>query len=323
MDGREHTHPTTAPERPGAARRLTIRIAAALGLVAGGLAPLIVAGPPASAAVTVTSHFIWTATSSNIGAYATFIDNAATNNNPNALLFVTPSYEPGGVCGCVTDPAPIGVEWGSGVGKWVIINMDTSSMPVGAAFNVLVVQKPSAQVFTVTSTSSSTSGNSTTFSNPATDGKGGALLQVTQSLPQGTNSPLNSHPVGVIYGLGSGGNLWDIQNLDNAAMPVGATFNVMVGAKASNGGAAVLLKGFASNTVAGDTNITNAETDGNPNAVVFDTQNDDPNLHFGVVDPAPTGVAYRNDIDKVAVFNENGTTMPTTKHFFNLLIFPS
>jgi hypothetical protein len=93
--------------------------------------------------------------------------------------------------------------------------------------------------------------------------------------------------------------------------------------QASNGGKAVLLKGRAANTVAGDTNIANAQTDGNPNAVVFDTQNADPNLHLGALDPAPTGVAYRNNIDRVAVFNENGTTMPTKTHYFNLLIFPS
>jgi hypothetical protein len=42
------------------------------------------------------------------------------------------------------------------------------------------------------------------------------------------------------------------------------------------------------------------------------------------VTPPPTGVAYRiGPTDLVAVFNETGAAMPTTTHYFNLLIFPS
>lgn len=102
---------------------------------------------PASAAVTVTSHFIWTTTPSNVSIAFSFINNGATNGDPGALLFVTSSYDPGGVCGCVTDPAPVGVVWAGGANQWTVYNADVSNMPVGAAFNVLVVQKPSSRVF--------------------------------------------------------------------------------------------------------------------------------------------------------------------------------
>lgn len=60
------------------------------------LVALAWAAPSASAAVTVTSHFIWTATSSNEIAGITLINNGATNGLPNALLFVTPTYDPAG-----------------------------------------------------------------------------------------------------------------------------------------------------------------------------------------------------------------------------------
>jgi hypothetical protein len=57
----------------------------------------------------------------------------------------------------------------------------------------------------------------------------------------------------LVYGLGTSGNQWAIQNVDNGAMPVGAAFNVMVGSKASNGGKAALLTGTSANTSGTDT----------------------------------------------------------------------
>jgi hypothetical protein len=70
--------------------------------------------------------------------------------------------------------------------------------------------------------------------------------------------------------------------------------------------------------------VNNPETNGNPNAVVFETQNADPGLHFGTGDVAPTRVIYLSSPrDILAVFNENGSFMPSRTHYFNLLIFPS
>lgn len=222
------------------------------------------------------------------------------------------------------DPAPVGVIWAPGDGKWAILNEDLSVMPVGVSFNVLVVEKPSAQVFTVTATSANTSANGMTINSSAINGKSTSLLQVTQSMPSGIGSVPNGHPIGVVYGLGSGGNLWDIQNVDNAAMPIGAKFNVLVGSKPSNGRKATLLTGTSSNTLGSSTFISNSETTGNPNTVVFVTQNADPGLNFGSGDVAPTGVIYdTSPRDVAAVFNENGAAMPVTTHYFNLLIFPS
>jgi hypothetical protein len=306
--------------------RMSIRTifaaAAAVAMAATGLT--FSAALPASALVTVTSHFIWTATSSNEIAGITLINNGATNGLPNALLFVTPTYDAGGVCGCVTDPKPIAVFWAGGAKKWAILNQDFSNVPLGAAFNVLVVQNASSQVFVATATAQNTKANGTIINSTAINGNSNVLLQVTQSLPGGLAGVLNNHPIGVVYGLGAGGNQWDIQNVDNAAMPLGAKFNVMVGAAPSHGGAAVLLTGTSANTFGSSTFVNNPETNGNPNAVVFETQNADPGLHFGTGDVAPTGVIYLSSPrDILAVFNENGSFMPSRTHYFNLLIFPS
>ena len=131
--------------------------------------------------------------------------------------------------------------------------------------------------------------------------------------------------MGVVYGLGASGNQWAIQNIDNATMPIGDAFNVMVGAGKSNGGTAVLLTANSSNSFSAYTLINNSQTNGNPNTVVFETENADPGLHFGTNDKAPMGVIYRaapaGDVE--AVLHEDLTTMPTATHYFNLLIFPS
>jgi hypothetical protein len=284
---------------------------------------------PAAAAVTVTSHFIWTATSSNtISGFVTEINNAATNGNPNAILFVTPVYDSGGVCGCVTMTDPVAVYYLGGDQKWGIMDSVISSgnIPAGSEFNVLVVQKPSSSVFIATATSSNSSGNGFTLSKKSTLGKPGALLQVTQNYtPDGHQVPLvNGHTPGVVYGLGAVGNQWDIQNLDNATMPAGAAYNVILGSGASNGGKATLLSGTSSSTVGPLIKISNQETNGNPNAVVFETQNADPNLNFGSGDPNQTGVGYATSPDDFEyVFNEDGNSMPTPPTYFNLLVFPS
>ena len=54
----------------------------------------------------------------------TMIDNALTNDNPNAIVVVTPNYNPGGVGGTY-DNHPIGV-WYDG-SKWAIFNQDITA----------------------------------------------------------------------------------------------------------------------------------------------------------------------------------------------------
>jgi len=313
----------------GSLFRVLTRAAAVGGVALAGTAfQVAVVAPPASATVTVTSHFIWTATSANtIDGFVTEINNAATNGNPNAILFVTPVFNAGGVCGCVNMTDPIAVYYLSGDQKWGIIDsLISGNVPVGAEFNVLVVQTPSNAVFTATATSNNITGNGFTLSESSTVGQGGALLQVTQNYTPGGNPvpSVNAHAPGLVYGLGKKGNKWAIQNIDNGTMPAGASYNVMVGSAESNGGKTKLLTGTTGDTSGPDTLISNNQTNGNPNAVVFATQNFDPNLKFGTNDPYPYGVGYANSPSDVEyVFNETGSSMPTTKYYFNLLIFPS
>jgi hypothetical protein len=81
--------------------------------------------------------FVHTATSSNIDFDWTEIDDARTNNNPEAMLLVTPNLNPRGGSGIIVNNHPIGV-WYTGSG-WAIFNQDIAIMTQGPAFNVLIL----------------------------------------------------------------------------------------------------------------------------------------------------------------------------------------
>jgi len=304
-------------------RRLVLSTAL---MFAGISVPLsLAAAPPASATVTVTSHFIWTATSSNTTAFVTVINNAATNGLPNAMLFVTPNLSPGGICTCVTDSVPVGVIYNLlGSGKWAIFNEDESTnIPIGASFNVLVVQKPSKNVFVQTATSGNTGGGDfTTVNSKLTNSKPNALMIVTPNYdPGGTNGSLDDATVGLFYESSS--KKWNVFNEDLAGMPLGAHFNVMIGATKSNGGQMVLQTATNSNISGDSTIVVNPQSTGNPNAVLFDTPNWNPGGSGGTSDTVPTGVLYYlSPTDDAAVFNEDGSSMALNAAF-NVLIFPS
>jgi len=82
-----------------------------------------------------TPVFIHRATVANTSANITSIDHPHCNNDPNAILIVTPNWNPGGAGGTYNNH-PIGVYYNGT--RWTIFNQDIAAMPVNAAFNVLV-----------------------------------------------------------------------------------------------------------------------------------------------------------------------------------------
>jgi hypothetical protein len=95
-----------------------------------------------SAAASVPGvRFVHIARAANTIGNRTYIDHPLTNDNPNAIVFVTQNYNPGGV-GDQYNDQPIGVLYSSAAQKWAVFNQDTTAdMPVDAAFNVIVFVK--------------------------------------------------------------------------------------------------------------------------------------------------------------------------------------
>ena len=85
-----------------------------------------------------TLVFIHRAVAGNITNNYTVIDHPLTNGDANAILFVTPNWNPGGTCPCIYDNHPIGVFY-TGT-RWAIFNQDLAAMPLNAAFNVMVIK---------------------------------------------------------------------------------------------------------------------------------------------------------------------------------------
>jgi hypothetical protein len=92
-------------------------------------------------------QFVHIATAANTAWDVTTIDHPLANGNPNAIIIVTPNYNPGGVGGTYHNHL-IGVKYAGG--KWLIFNQDGLQIPAGAAFNVII---PTAGAFVHTSTS--------------------------------------------------------------------------------------------------------------------------------------------------------------------------
>jgi hypothetical protein len=284
--------------------------------------PVASADAAAAANVTVTSHFVWTATTANSSGDSTFINNAATNGRPGAILFITPNYNQGGVCGCFNDRSPVGVWYNPSTGKWAIFNENLSAIPAGTSFNVLVVPAAdSPKVFVQTATTGNSGGDSTFLDNTLTNGRPQTRVLVTPVWnPGGTGGVYNNHPVGVWYDHTS--NRWAIFNEDEADMTAGASFNVMLGNKPSGGGASTIQVATTANTGLDSTFISNPLTTGNPNAVVFETPNFNPNGVGGTYDRPATGIWWSGSNSQAAIFNQDGSAMPRNAAF-NLIIFQS
>jgi hypothetical protein len=89
---------------------------------------------------TNTPAFVQVATGGvggNINANNTKITNSLTDGDPNAILIVTPNFNPGGGSG-VVDANSVGVFYDGT--NWEIYNIDNVAMAPGRAFNVLVIK---------------------------------------------------------------------------------------------------------------------------------------------------------------------------------------
>jgi len=251
------------------------------------------------------ARFVHVSTDANRGGDATAIDHPLTNNNPNAIVFVTQNADPGGSGGAVNSHL-LGVYYNGS--KWAIFNQSLATMPRGVTFNVLIPDA-SAGAFVHTATSGNISGNVTTIDNPLTNNNPNAVLLITQNWnPGGSGGQYNNHPIEAGYW----GGRWFILNQDLANMPTNASFNVLV---LSGGPDAFVHTATAGNTnAAGWSYIDSPLTNGKPNAIVFITQ-----VAGGSINAHPIGIRYDILHRQWAVYNRDTTDVPEGAAF-NVLV---
>lgn len=94
---------------------------------------------PRPGGVAFDAAFVHRAAPENIIQNSTYLDDPLINGDPDAILYVTQNWNPGGSRGTYNDH-PIGVWYDANRLRWAIFNQDLAAMPEGAAFNVVVLK---------------------------------------------------------------------------------------------------------------------------------------------------------------------------------------
>lgn len=258
-------------------------------------------------------QFVHTATSENNAANWTSIDLPQLNDNPNAIFFVSQNWNPNGIGGQYNDHS-IGVWYSSSSKRWNIFNQDKTDMDAGAAFNVLIPDGDYS-VFVHAASPSNIVNNWTNIDHPLTNNNPDAVILITQNWnPGGIGNVYNDHPVGVWYSDISG--KWGIFNQDKAAMPDGASFNVII---PPSGPTAFVHTALPTTLNINWTELDHPYTNNNLSALVFATQNWNPSGGSGIYNDHNIGVWYNFNTRRWAVFNQDQADMPDGASF-NLIV---
>jgi hypothetical protein len=173
-----------------------------------------------------TASFVHRANDANSRGDYTFMGDPSIDEDPNAVLIVSPGSD-AGRSGTGSYDHHIGVWYEPGARRWAIFNQDRAPVPAGATFRVEVPRASAG--FVHRADLLNTAGNYTYVDNRLTNGKPGAKLSVTQNWnPGGGGGVYNDHPVDTVYDTQV--QQWAIRNRDGGPIPEGAAFNVAVSA---------------------------------------------------------------------------------------------
>jgi hypothetical protein len=145
-------------------------------------------------------------------------------------------------------------------------------------------------------------GDYTYIGDPSINGDPNAIVLVSHQTDPGSAS--YPHHIGVWYEAGA--QKWAIFNQDRAAVSAGATFEVEV----PQASATFVHRADLLNTVGNYTYLDNPLTNGQPDDVPSVTQNWNPGGGRGVYNNHPVGALYDADVNKWAVYNRDGASMP-------------
>lgn len=167
-----------------------------------------------------STRFVHRATPENSKGDYTYLDDPALNDDPDAIVFATPTDARGG--GGEYDHN-VGVWYEANAGKWAIFNQDLAPVREDATFQVAIPPEPES--FVHVSTPENASEDGTYIDGPLVNGKPDAEVSVTQNWnPGGGNGVYNDRDVGVRFDKER--RAWEIFNEDGSELPDGASFNV-------------------------------------------------------------------------------------------------
>jgi len=245
------------------------------------------------------NSILQTATSGNIVASTTEIDNPYLNNNPNAIIYVTQNFNPGGGAG-VYNTANISTYYSPNSHKWTIYNENHNTMVLNSKYN-LYFGSPS---FVHKTLANNISGALTKFDNPLVNRDDSAFIFALHNWnPFGSATSAYDKELGVYYN----GSVWGIFSQDASVMPEGIYFNTAVAPKTDS---VFLHTTTASNINSNYTTIDNPLLNGNPNAKILVQHR-----FMSSYNNINVGVWYNTGSSKWTIFNQDYSAMAAGKDF--------
>lgn len=168
--------------------------------------------------------FTHTAAKENISCNndCTLLDVPELNNNPLAILFVTPILEKG----VDLNPHPIGVYYFKN--QWRIFNLDQKTMPAGSTFNVEYVAKPDATHFQYLITRENLQKDGTSIiDHPAMNNNPNAQFRFFPSwVPELQGATANRDEVSIQFNADAG--KWYVSNINKKPLYTRVAYNIII-----------------------------------------------------------------------------------------------
>jgi hypothetical protein len=156
--------------------------------------------------------------------------------------------------------------------------------------------------FTHRATDENSRGDYTYISDPSINGNPDAIVLILRQSNVGSTS--YNHNIGVWYE--GGARKWAIFNQDRAAVPAGATFEVVV----PRASARFVHHARLMNTAGNYTYLDDRLTNGEPDAVLSVTQNWNPGGGRGVYNDHPVDTVYDAQVEGWAIYNRDNVSIP-------------
>lgn len=260
--------------------------------------------------------FLHKATLANVTGNTTLMNNPLINGNPNAVLIVTQSWNPGGASSGVYNPTDVGVLYDAARGRWRIFNEDSTAMPLGAAFNVFVAAGDAAAGVHA-STSTNTTYYWTNLNHPQANNNPNALLFTTHLYgAPGHTGETHNHALGVLY---SAQNRWAVFNQDVATMSLDRDFNYLIAPEHPH---IYVHTATAANTAGPASFLDHPALINNPYALVLVTPTFNPGGVGGTYYNHPVGIWYDLPGRRWCVFSEDIANIPLGSSY-NIMIYAS
>ena len=178
--------------------------------------------------VVLSSHgqkqFIHTASKENISCNydCTILDIAELNNNPDAIIWVSPILEKG----LNLNPHPVGVYYFGK--KWNIFNLDQKPIPADSKFNVEYVTSPDKTHFQYTITTENLQKDgSAIIDYRALNNNPTAQFNLFISWnPETQRATTNRNPINIQYNKDAG--KWSIRNINNNPLFARVVYNIVI-----------------------------------------------------------------------------------------------